>query len=48
MTGFRTRITNVKLKDGKIVVTPKHRNVSQRLRAIRSKKQRVVRKGSLR
>jgi hypothetical protein len=45
---FRTRITNYKLKDGKLIPAPVRRSVSQRIRAMKSTRVKVKRKGTLR
>lgn len=47
MTGFRTRVTNYKLKDGKLIPAPKHHSVSRRIAASKSKRVRVQRKGQI-
>lgn len=43
--GFRIRVTNVRLKDGKLVKTSTARDASAKIRERKSKKVRVVRKG---
>lgn len=43
MTSFRIKVTNVKLKDGKIEVKPSYRDASHKLRAKNSKKVKVKR-----
>lgn len=47
MSGFRIKLTNVKLKDGKITVQPrKPRSVSEAIRQSESKRVRVPKPGA--
>lgn len=43
MTGHRTKITGVAIKDGKVIKRPKRQSVSEKIRQKKSKKVRVVR-----
>ncbi len=44
MTGHRTKITGVTIKDGKIIRRPRRQSVSEKIRQKKSKKVKVVRR----
>ncbi len=43
MTGYRSKLTGVAIKDGKIIKRPRRQSVSEKIRQKKSKKVRVVR-----